>query len=292
MAASFALLASACTAVDDGRTDGEVEALRLGRVHVVLETGDDAGHDDFEVSARFAYVRGLDEDFARARIDMPVLAHEILQAPECTATEHLTAPEGEADGGEIQELLLVDAGDLRVQVGESRYDVPLTLVPDLLPYMSGVEYIMYSDELPAMPVDAVNMSVAASGSQTDELPPFVADGQVPGVLDLESSFGRYRGSLRGELVLGWSASEPADEPITLRITGLVGDEPSGSEVTCVAADVGQARLSLQYLQGFGLTPNAEGLRVEASRMTTHTFDAGDFAGSEFIVERRETTLLP
>ena len=36
----------------------------------MLDAGAGETTDNFEVSARFAYVRGLDEDFVRARIDL------------------------------------------------------------------------------------------------------------------------------------------------------------------------------------------------------------------------------
>ena len=279
--------------MDEGRSESEVEQLRLGRVHVLLEGGsaEDEASDDLEVSARFAYVRGLEEEFVRARIDMPVLAQDVLEPQECDATERLAASASEADGGDIQELVLVDAGDLRLNIGEERYEVPLSLVPDLLPYMSGVEYVMYSDELPAVPVDGVQMSVEASGSQTDELPPFVTEGHVPAALDLALPPNAYGEMLRNGLVFGWHGSDDADETITVRITGLVGDEPAGSEITCVLNDIGQVRLVLGRLRALGLAANADAIEVEASRLTTRTFDVGDFAGSELVVERRETVVV-
>ena len=282
--ASFALFAVACAGVEEGRTDAEVEQLRLGRVHVVLQAGADEP-DDFAVSARFAFVRGLDEDFVRARIDMPVLPHDILQPTECSATDQLTSSEGEAERTDVRELVLVDAGDLRVQFGDERYEVPLSLVPDLLPYMSGVEYVMYSDELPTVPAEGGRMFVDASGSQSDELPPFSTEGEVPVALGMSlPSIAPYA------LVLRWQAADPEDT-ITLHITGLVGDEAVGAEITCLVSDAGRARMALGNLRALGLAPNADALRIEASRLTTRTFDAGDFAGSELVIERRESVTL-
>lgn len=163
--AAFALAvvtgsAGGCTGEDlTNQTEPELEPLRLGRVHVVLEPEhdpaeepDDGSLDDwdaFEVSARFAFVRGLEEDFVRARIDMPVLPSDVMAPGACVASEMLSAAEqSESPRGE---LLLVDAGDLRMQVGSdaaSAFTVPVSLVPDLLPYMSGVEYLYYSEALP------------------------------------------------------------------------------------------------------------------------------------------------
>lgn len=289
--ASFALLA-ACTGVDEGRTDAEVEHLRLGRVHIVLDAGGtETDPNDFEVSARFAYVRGLDEEFVRARIDMPVLAHDVLQTPDCIPTDQIASGPHEPDGGDIQELLLVDAGDLGVQIGDERYDVPLTLVPDLLPYMSGVEYVMYSDELPAVPEDGASLAVEASGSQTDELPAFSVNGHMPAALEFSAPDDTYNALRRDALVLRWHGSDSGDDALTLRIMGLIGEEPTGAEITCMVPDAGEARLVLGNLRALGMAAQADAIRVVASRISTSTFDAGDFSGSELVIERRETAIL-
>lgn len=291
----LAIGAGGCASgVDDGRSDPESERMHLGRVHVLLEPGDDDSGDgrpdSFEVTARFAWVRGIDEDLARTRIDMPVLPHEILRPGECTPTDQLgAATEPDPESTEVPELVLLDAGDLVVGVGDDRVRVPLSLVPDLLPYMSGVEYLYYGDELPVLPEEAgAPLSVLASGSQTDELPPFTAEGTVPGALALGMSDADLAELARNALVLRW---RPEGELLTLRIQGLVGGETRGAELTCVVADEGQARFDLQNLHGLGLTAEADGLRVEASRIQASTFDAGDFTGSELVVERREHLVI-
>lgn len=286
-----AIAAGGCTGeIDDGRTDAESERLHLGRVHVLLEPGaDDSGDgrpDSFEVTARFAYVRGLEEDLVRTRIDMPVLPQDILRAGECTPTDQLaSATDPEAEPAEVQELVLLDAGELVVRVGEERLRVPLSLVPDLLPYMSGVEYLYYGDELPPLPDEGgAPLSVLASGSQTDELPPFAVEGSVPGAVALGMTDDELAELGRDALVLHWA---PSAELLTLRINGLVGGEPRGAELTCVVADEGQARFDLQNLRALGLAAEADGYRVVASRLQSSTFDAGDFTGSELVIERRE-----
>ena len=287
----LALVAGGCASgMDDGRTDPETERMHLGRVHVLLEPGDDDSGDgtpdSFEVTARFAWVRGIDEDLARTRIDMPVLPHEVLRPGECMPTDQLGASsEPDPESGEVPELVLLDAGDLVVGVGDDRVRVPLSLVPDLLPYMSGVEYLYYGEELPALPDEGgAPLSVLASGSQTDELPPFTAEGTVPGSLELGMTDGELAALANNALVLHW---RPESELLTLRIQGLVSGEPRGTELTCIVADEGRARFDLQNLHGLGLTAEADGLRVVASRVQATTFDAGDFTGSELVIERRE-----
>lgn len=285
------LAAGGCASgMDDGRTDSETERMHLGRVHVLLEPGDDdsgdGAPDSFEVTARFAWVRGIDEDLARTRIDMPVLAHEILRPGECMPTDQLGASsELDPESSEVPELVLLDAGDLVVGIGDDRVRVPLSLVPDLLPYMSGVEYLYYGETLPVLPEEGgAPLSVLASGSQTDELPPFAAEGTVPSALGLGMTDGELSELAKNALVLHW---QPDGELLTLRIQGLVGGESRGAELTCIVADEGRARFDLQSLHGLGLTAEADGLRVVASRVQATTFDAGDFTGSELVIERRE-----
>jgi hypothetical protein len=291
----MALGAGGCASgIDDGRTDPESERMHLGRVHVLLEPAEDdtaeGAPGSFEVTARFAWVRGIDEDLARTRIDMPVLPHEILRPGECTPTDQLGAStELDPESSEVPELVLLDAGDLVVGVGDDRVRVPLSLVPDLLPYMSGVEYLYYGEDLPILPDEGgAPLSVLASGSQTDELPPFSADGTVPGALALGMTDDELAELAKNALVLHW---RPEGELLTLRIQGLVGGEPRGAELTCIVADEGRARFDLQNLHGLGLTAEADGLRVVASRVQATTFDAGDFTGSELVIERREQLVV-
>ena len=108
------MLATACAGDIEERSDVEVEQFRLGRVHVLLEPGDPDTGDDFEVTARFAYVRGMDEDFVRARIDMPELAADVLHPGDCIASDQLAPSEAEAGSTDEEELLLVDADGIDV----------------------------------------------------------------------------------------------------------------------------------------------------------------------------------
>lgn len=288
----------------------EHEPLRLGRVHVVLEPEHDAADepvdgsledwDAFEVTARFAFVRGLEEDFVRARIDMPVLPSDVLPTGSCIASEQLSAAE-QGESSSRGELLLVDAGDLRMQIGSeaaSSFEVPVSLVPDLLPYMSGVEYLYYAEELPSGVSDeaggggGAEVVVESKGSPSAELPAFRAEGVVPSALALHVTEDDLYELRRQALVLRWQGGAETDDVVTLRITGLQGGEPTGTELTCVVADRDQTRLSFDTLRPHGLMLDAEALRVTMSRLQTASFDAGDFVGSELIVERREELVVP
>ena len=291
--------------LDPNPAEPELEPLRLGRVHVVLEPEHDPADepfddwDAFEVTARFAFVRGLEEDFVRARIDMPVLPSDVMTPGACVASDMLSAAEqSESPRGE---LLLVDAGDLRMQVGSdaaSAFTMPVSLVPDLLPYMSGVEYVYYSEALPPGLSDdeaagATSMVVVESqGSPSSELPPFRAEGVVPPALSLHVTEDDLYELQREALVLRWQGAAESDEVVTLRLQGLRGGEPTGAELTCVLSDVGQTRLSFDQLRPLGLVVDAQALRATVSRIQTASFDAGDFVGSELFVERREELVLP
>jgi hypothetical protein len=292
--------------LDTSPVEPELEPLRLGRVHVVLEPESDPAADEhyddldaFEVTARFAFVRGLEEDFVRARIDMPVLPSDVMALNSCAASEQLAAPESADSSRSGGELLLVDAGDLRMQIGSetgSAFEVPMSLVPDLLPYMSGVEYLYYAEDLPPELSEEGGSAVVveSKGSPSAELPAFRAEGAVPPALALHVTEDDLFELSRRALVLRWQGMVEGEEDglVTMRITGLAGGEPTGAEVTCVLSDVGQARVSFDNLRPLGLVLDTEALRVTVSRLQVASFDAGDFAGSELFVERREELVLP
>jgi hypothetical protein len=298
--------------------DEEAEALRLGRVHLVLSTvenlespgqeqeaegtEDAADPDGFELTARFAMVRGLDEEFVRARADMPELLEDMLSPGQC-AVEGALWPTGLDTGLDTHaepghELVLVDAGELEVQLGDTRLDVPLSLVPDLLPYMSGVEYAYFSDSAPVFE-DTDKVVVAAAGGQSDDLPPFTVDSPIPEAIELSYTAEDLASLDDDALVLRWNAGEArGGETIALRLTpmtsGLGGfeGEPLGDDFVCVVNDVGQTRLGLGYLRTLGFATDADAVRIEASRTRASLFDVGAWAGTELVVERRDAVSLP
>ncbi len=327
LALGFAVGLTACTDAGPGPGTGEgghgdadgAEDLRLGRVHVVLSTpmldeaDDDAEFgefddssdrsDGFELTARFAMVHGLDEEFVRARADMPDLLEDLLNPGQCAAESALWPSEladqtTDVDSSELgRELLLVDAGELEVQLGGARLHVPLTLVPDLLPYMSGVEYAYFADSpvLPDMD-DPETVTVVAAGGLTDELPAFTVESPMPGALELTYTAddqASLRGPDGGALVVRWDADgEDDDATVGLRLTPLLTGEPLGDDILCLVADRGQTRLDLNELRTLGFAPDADAVRIEASRTRTSLFDAGAWAGTELVVERRDAAELP
>lgn len=288
---------SACTDEMGPRPDAELaeaDSLRLGRIHVVIEPEDDSLEDTtdaLEVTARFAFVRGLEEDFVRARIDMPILPHDFLRPSDCGVSDQLAATSAaELEPAEPRELALVDAGDLTIVMADSRIEIPLSLVPDLLPYMSGVEYVYYGDAVPTLPVEDAGLTVEAQGAPNSELPSFSVDGRVPDAVELVVTDEDLQELAENALVLRWSSG--AEPTVTVRLTPLLGGEPVGDELTCVLPDEGASRLDLGKLRALGLPSTADALRVEASRLSTGTFDVGEFIGSELVVERRDRITVP
>lgn len=285
----------------------EAEALRLGRVHLVVSTPNVDDVDGVELTARFAMVRGLDEEFVRARADMPDLLEDLLNPGQCAAQSALwpaelgTDPTDATETTDIaRELLLVDAGELEVQLGDARLGVPLTLVPDLLPYMSGVEYAYFADS-PTLPGlldmdDPETVTILAAGGLTDELPAFTVESPMPGALELSytaDDLASLRGPDGGALVVRWDAEgEDDDVAVGLRLTPMLTGEPLGDDIICLVADRGQTRLDLTELRTLGFAPDADAVRVEASRSRTSLFDAGAWAGTELVVERRDAAELP
>jgi hypothetical protein len=64
---------------------------------------------------------------------MGLMADEILKPAQCSADGFdFGADQQEEQTDEPRELVLVDAGDLAVRLGDASVQVPLSLVPDLL----------------------------------------------------------------------------------------------------------------------------------------------------------------
>jgi hypothetical protein len=291
---------SACGEEIEPRSDtgdvGDADDLRLGRVHVVLEPGDAAVSEDedhLRINARFAFFRGLDEEFVRTQIDMPVLPHDQVPRSQCMTDELLRSVDVEPGDGPDRELVLVDAGDMQVHAGESTLHVPLALVPDLLPYMSGVQYEYDGEPLPSTDTEGVaSLVVEADGSPGDELPAFSVEGALPEAPAIYFADEDLDDLARDALVLRWNESDDPEQPIALRMTPLVGGEPIGDAITCVFDDVGRTRVDMQWLYTLGLSRAADTLAITASRVSTAVFDAGPFAGSELVIERRSATTVP
>lgn len=267
----------------------------LGRVHVILRPTPDAiePEPELQISARFVEYRNVAEDFVRARAKLQVPAWEQLEVGQCVASSSLLPAPPPSPAGE-PELSLIDAGDLRVAIGTRELVVPLVLVPDILPWFSGVEYLHVDDRMPELalePDGSFPLALAIDGSPELGLEAFGFSIRVSGTLELQSA-----GLASGRLIIDW---EPPGEPssaLLLRLQSFTPSEgipePSGEELTCLVADTGRATLDVAPLEQAGLSTGASLLRVSASRYESHTLDTGAFEGVELIVELQDQRTLP
>ena len=272
--------------------------MRLGRIHLLLQPTNALTaqeEPEFEITARFAYFRGLDEEFVRGRVGLPVPPERMLALGQCLDSERLEPNDARANDtdGSSRELVLIDAGNLRVELDGTMFDVPLSLVPDIVPYMSGVEYVQIIDELPSVLLAGPGrVTVEAEGAQEDQLPPFRVSGTLPAALELRQAPSDVAELGEDAMVLRWTPDPESDEPVVVRVVALSdSNDVFGREITCVVADHGEARLDLVSLRTLGL--GAPGpLRVLASRTHVTRFDAGELIGAELRLEARERITVP
>lgn len=269
----------------------------LGRVHVILRPTPDAiePEPELQISARFVEYRNVAEDFVRVRAKLQVPAWEQLEVGQCVASSSLLPAPPPSPAGE-PELSLIDAGDLRVTIGTRELVVPLVLVPDILPWFSGVEYVHVDDRMPELalePDGSFPLALTSDGSPELGLEPFGVAIRVSGTLELQSAK-----LADGRLVIDWEPRGEANSALLLRLQSFAPSEgiaePSGEELTCLVPDSGRASLDVGPLEQAGLSTGASLLRVSASRFESHTLDTGAFEGVELIVElqdQRTLTLL-
>jgi hypothetical protein len=270
---------------------------QLGRIHVVLQPLPDEIEPEpqLQISGRFVEYRGVSEDFVRARAKLPTPAWEQLVPGQCVASERLLPATEAPREGEPRELSMIDAGDLRVLLGNRELVAPPSLVPDLLPWLSGVEYTHVDDRIPRLVVEPDGTSpvvVNIDGSPDGGLEGFSASVDVPVPLALEAAK-----VTSGRLTIDWRPPGDTSQTLVLRLQAFAPtddgvNEPAGEEVTCLVADTGQAALALAPLAAAGLGAEAELLRVSASRFDVEEAIAGSFGPVEILVELRTQKILP
>jgi hypothetical protein len=282
------------SAVADEPTSGQ-----LGRIHVVLQPQPDEIEPEpqLQITGRFVEYRGVTESFVRARANLPVPVWEQLVPGQCVASEQLLpTTDGPRDDDE-RELSMIDGGDLRVSLGNRELVVPLALVPDLLPWLSGVEYAHVDDRIPTLGVEPDGTSpvaVSIDGSSDGSLEGFSSSVVVPVPLVLETAK-----ASSGRLTIDWQPPGDTGQTIVLRLQAFVAtdgvSEPAGEEVTCLVADTGRADLALGPLARAGLGVDTAGtglLRVSASRFDVAQVSAGNFGLVDVFVELRAQKILP
>jgi hypothetical protein len=292
----------ACSGVDEpGAANNVAEASapdRLARIQVVLQPPGESPDDEpgLEITARFVQYRGLDLPAVRARVDLPPLVLDRMRVGECVPSEQLwlgtDEPAAAASG--TRELVLLDAGNIAVQIGDASIDLPLSLVPDLLPYMSGIAYDHVSEALPARAWPAGEpspsaLTITVEGAGDDELPGFTVRAPIPEPVVLQATPSPDRGSL----LLEWRP-DGRGQPVVFRLSSFIGSEPAGDEITCLFSDAGSQRVDLDDLRAAGLDISGDTLRVGTSRFARRRFDAGELFTrdrTEAVVEVRSGTFV-
>lgn len=289
--------------VEAGRTVHAEQAAReqtsghIGRVHVVLQPRPDElePEPELQIHARFVEYRGVSETQVRARTNLPVPAWEQLVMGQCIASEALlpAATPLPLDGRQ-RELSMIDAGDLRVALGNRELVAPVSLVPDILPWLSGVEYGHVDDRIPQLAVEPDGTSpvtISIDGSADGMLEPFTVSVLVPAQLALEAAK-----VTDDRLTIDWRPPGHLSQFVVLRLQAFTPsedgvNEPTGEEVTCVVTDSGRADFSLAPLASAGLAAQAELLRVSVSRFDVTQVRAGNFGNVDVLVELRAQRLL-
>ena len=278
----------------------------MGEIRVAVQPRPDdvLATPQLEIDARFVEYRDIAADEAASRAGLTPVASDILRPGQCMSTAELNrfaATDGEerdpsfesADEpgvGNDPEVLLVDAGDVRVALGEREFVVPLALVPDLVPWVSGVEYVYSGDELPRSlfaPDGTAPADIEIDGAVEAGLPPLITRVELPRSFVLRPVFDA---SADGSLALVWEPSEAGDERMILELTAYADGDPSGTQVTCVVPDAGAATLPLSALEQAGLG-NGETVAVTARRIDVTHIDAGAFRRVRVVAEVRDRQLL-
>jgi hypothetical protein len=304
VAVGCALLGCAEDPTDVGRSStaevsasGEATNGHLGRVHLVLQPRPDEIEPEpqLQIHARFVEYRGVSEAFVRARTNLPLPVWDQLVVGQCVASESLLAVAATPPANGQRELSLVDAGDLRILLGNGELVAPLALIPDILPWLSGVEYAHVDDRIPRLAVEPDGTSpilVSVDGSPDGNLEAFSASVAIPVPLVLETAKVTH-----DRLTIDWRPPGRNPQTIVLRLQAFtpVEDgvrEPAGEEVTCLVSDTGRADLALGPLAAAGLGAEAALLRVSASRFDTVQINAGNFGPVDVFVELRAQKTLP
>jgi len=277
------------------------ESGHIGRIHVVLQPRPDElePEPELQISGRFIEYRGLSETLVRARANLPVPAWEQLVIGQCVASEALLPVPGPLPPYDhARELSMIDAGDLRVGLGNSgewrEFVAPLSLVPDILPWLSGVEYGHVDDRIPQLAVDPDGtspVSVSVDGSPDGTLEGFSINVAVPAGVTVDAAR-----VTEDRLTIDWHPPGHFSQFVVLRLQAFTPgedgvNEPAGEEVTCLVADSGRADLSLVPLSDAGLAAHADLLRVSVSRFDVTKVRAGNFGVVDVFVELRAQRLL-
>lgn len=266
------------------------EFSRKARVRVQIQPHADKLEPEpsLQVQARFVEYRGVEEAFVQARADLAPLALDVLAPGLCVETSTLT-PAHSSDASDEREINMIDAGDMRITLGDENLVVPLALVPDLLSYVSGVEYSYAHDSVPSLapgPDGTIPITIAVDGVAEDELHGFRVTTEIPTLLEFEGAQ-----DVGSALRLAWEPPASSAELISFRLQAFDDDTPVGEEAICLVPDSGRADLEWAALYEAGVAHHGDTLRVTGSRLSQRNVDDGAFRAIEVLVEVRDQVTL-
>lgn len=273
----------------------ELETGRVGHVQIIVQPRQDETDPEpsLQVEARFAEYRGLDEQSARLRANVPRDPLVGLMVGQCLPSEELVDL-GDSEVDDERELTLVDGGDLRLTIGAREVVVPLALVPDLLPWVSGVEYLHADHDLaPSSPTPdgTTPITLQLEGSPDDLLGGFELSLDLPRAFELLPAVEEPTLTDEGALHLRWEPPGGRADFLVLELTAHGEIAPIGGEVTCLVPDSGSARLEMGSLHAAGMA-EADLVQVTARRITRAQVNAGAFSDIDVMVELRDQQLMP
>ena len=302
----------------DQDLDSDIQAQRMARIHLRLESQNHfmEGQDwlksselaPIQIRGHFAEYRGLVPNFVRAYIHAPEFAWEWLEPSKCgVQADLIPLAWSENQRQDDRELALLDVGDIYWRYGDNNLDVSLRLLPDLMPYVSGVEYFADSSwiEQRAHSREAELATLHIEGNGDREFQPLVFSAPIPPTLQLDFDLSQspaqpFRFQWKSD-----SGNLPSSNLINtwfvLRLQGVRQNESTGQELICLVSnrkdngetiDHGAGTINLAELAEQGLDLEGDGLKVAASHISESIVQVGPFANTELLIEREMTEILP
>ncbi len=263
--ALLGLAVAGCTTTDPlAAGDDEVAATveRFGRVEVTLEAAAGPRPDEapapvtITAVARFVEIHADETGRMVERLGLdaqpwaePPLGH---CAPLRAEDPVLDEDDSAAFDGEV---VFVDAGAVAVRAADAEFDVPVRLVPDLLPFVSGVEYVL-ADGVVTTGSETIRVAVEVDGG-ADPVLGFDADLVVEPVEELSGQI-----EADGGLWLGWTRASASTEPVHLEIGTVAGGR---GRISCTVADAGEAFVDRRALGDLAGAETLEVVVVRRSR---------------------------
>lgn len=296
----------------------ESPSHRLARIHLRLQntirTGDEGTSTQsselapIQVRGHFAEYRGLVSNFVRAYIHAPEFAWEWLEPGQCGVPADLVPLAwSEKQREDDRELTLLDVGDIRWRYGNNDLDISLRLLPDLMPYVSGVEYFAESSWAESFwmnqqedSLNAAHATLHIDGNGDSDSQSLVFSAPIPPALNFEF---KLPSAPNQPFQLNWEV-QTADQPeswLVLRLQGISQDKRIGEELVCLLSERvdnlpnyypnGSGTINPMRLAEHGLDLDGDGLQITASRISESIVQVGAFANTELLIERQTSQTI-